>query len=295
MTELINSVINFFSQVYVTFLAVMSSFRFIDLIDILVVAFLIYKVIQFAKGTRTKQLIYGVLLFLLIWFISSIFEMKSLYTLLSSVLTQGVVALAVIFQPEIRTALELLSKSKFKVYKSDYSNEEIVNCIDSVCSACSDFQKDRVGALIVFEREVKLGDIVRSGVVVDSKAKPELISNIFYPNTPLHDGAMIIRNGRILAAGCILPLTSNINIHKSLGTRHRASLGMSENSDAIVVVVSEETGIISIAQGGVLKRNFNQSSLNDYLSDQLLDKDIEKTNGIISLLNKLKRGKKDEK
>ena len=106
---------------------------------------------------------------------------------------------------------------------------------------------------------------------------------------------MIIRNGRILAAGCILPLTSNINIHKSLGTRHRASLGMSENSDAIVVVVSEETGIISIAQGGVLKRNFNQSSLNDYLSDQLLDKDIEKTNGIISLLNKLKRGKKDEK
>lgn len=295
MTEFFNSISDFFVEAYVAFLAVMSSFRIIDLVDILVVAYLIYKLIQFAKGTRAKQLIYGVLLFIFVWFIANIFEMKSLFTLLSTVLTQGVVALAVIFQPEIRTALELLSKNKFKVYKGDYSNQQVLNCINSVCSACSDFQKDRIGALIVFEREVKLGDIVRSGVVVDSVAKPELISNIFYPKTPLHDGAMIIRDGRVYAAGCILPLTSNINIAKSLGTRHRASLGMSENSDAVVVVVSEETGIISVAQGGVLKRNFNQSSLNDYLCDQLLQNDDEKSNGFSSFINKFKRGKNDEK
>ena len=258
---------------FTQFILVMKSSDIIDLLDIIIVAFIIYKLVQIVRQTRAKQIIYGVLIIVAAWAVSSWLDMIALHSMLNIVIGQGVIALAVIFQPEIRSALELVSRTNIsllgkKAKSADFT--AIESSIESVSRACQSFQSTRTGAIIVFEHKTRLGDIIKTGTVIDADTTTELLGNVFYPKTPLHDGAAIIRDGRLYAAGCILPLTQNNNLKKELGTRHRAAIGMSENSDAVVVVVSEETGIISVAMNGKLQRDFNVVTLRELLSRELL-------------------------
>ena len=258
---------------FTQFILVMKSSDIIDLLDIIIVAFIIYKLVQIVRQTRAKQIIYGVLIIVGAWAVSSWLDMIALHSMLNIVIGQGVIALAVIFQPEIRSALELVSRTNIsllgkKAKSADFT--AIESSIEAVSRACQSFQSTRTGAIIVFEHKTRLGDIIKTGTVIDADTTTELLGNVFYPKTPLHDGAAIIRDGRLYAAGCILPLTQNNNLKKELGTRHRAAIGMSENSDAVVVVVSEETGIISVAMNGKLQRDFNVVTLRELLSRELL-------------------------
>lgn len=258
---------------FTQFILVMKSSDIIDLLDIIIVAFIIYKLVQIVRQTRAKQIIYGVLIIVAAWAVSSWLDMIALHSMLNIVIGQGVIALAVIFQPEIRSALELVSRTNIsllgkKAKSADFT--AIESSIEAVSRACQSFQSTRTGAIIVFEHKTRLGDIIKTGTVIDADTTTELLGNVFYPKTPLHDGAAIIRDGRLYAAGCILPLTQNNNLKKELGTRHRAAIGMSENSDAVVVVVSEETGIISVAMNGKLQRDFNVVTLRELLTRELL-------------------------
>lgn len=258
---------------FTQFMLVMKSSDIIDLLDIIIVAFIIYKLVQIVRQTRAKQIIYGVLIIVGAWAVSSWLDMIALHSMLNIVIGQGVIALAVIFQPEIRSALELVSRTNIsllgkKAKSADFT--AIESSIEAVSRACQSFQSTRTGAIIVFEHKTRLGDIIKTGTVIDADTTTELLGNVFYPKTPLHDGAAIIRDGRLYAAGCILPLTQNNNLKKELGTRHRAAIGMSENSDAVVVVVSEETGIISVAMNGKLQRDFNVVTLRELLTRELL-------------------------
>lgn len=276
---------------------VMSAFGIIDLLDIIIVAFIIYKLVQIVRQTRAKQLIYGVLVIVAAWAISSWLDMIALNSMLNLVIGQGVIAIAIIFQPEIRSALELVSRTNISILgrKSKSGNTAVVEkCIDAVSRACQSFQNTKTGALIVFERNTRLGDIIKTGTVVDADVTVELLGNVFYPKTPLHDGAAIIRDGRLYAAGCILPLTHNNNLKKELGTRHRASIGMSENSDAVVVVVSEETGNISVAMNGELSRDYNMVSLRELLERELIvDSDDADDRSIIGKIKTMGGSKND--
>ena len=258
---------------FTQFMLVMKSSDIIDLLDIIIVAFIIYKLVQIVRQTRAKQIIYGVLIIVAAWAVSSWLDMIALHSMLNIVIGQGVIALAVIFQPEIRSALELVSRTNIsllgkKAKSADFT--AIDSSIEAVSRACQSFQNTKTGAIIVFEHKTRLGDIIKTGTVIDADTTTELLGNVFYPKTPLHDGAAIIRDGRLYAAGCILPLTQNNNLKKELGTRHRAAIGMSENSDAVVVVVSEETGIISVAMNGKLQRDFNVVTLRELLTRELL-------------------------
>ncbi len=215
----------------------------------------------------------------------------------------GVFALIVLFQPELRKALEQLGRSKMPnlgILGSKTSEElstQVQSCIKPVVEGCMILRNMKMGALIVFERTTKLGEIINTGTVVNAQPTPELIGNIFFNKAPLHDGAMIIRDGKVYAAGCILPLTQNANVSSELGTRHRAALGMSEASDAIIVIVSEETGNISVAQNGRLTRNYTKDTLQATLANALLpeEKEREKKAGLSSLKNSRKKVEKNGK
>lgn len=263
-----------------------------DIFDIAIVAFIIYKAIEFLRDTRAGQLVRGIALLVLAFLVSVIFKLSSLQWLLSKVLEYAIIIVAIIFQPELRKLLEKVGRSnigffgKQQIYDED--NERIRGCIDAVCKAATVMSDKRIGALIVFERETMLGEISNTGTALNSEASYELISNIFFPKSPLHDGALLIKNGLISAAGCILPLTSNANLNSQLGTRHRAAIGMSENSDAIVVVVSEETGVISIACNGQITRDYNSVTLKEELYLQLLNTE-EKKNFFTEILTKFKK------
>lgn len=263
-----------------------------DIFDIAIVAFIIYKAIEFLRDTRAGQLVRGIALLVLAFLVSVIFKLSSLQWLLSKVLEYAIIIVAIIFQPELRKLLEKVGRSnigffgKQQIYDED--NERIRSCIDAVCKAATVMSDKRIGALIVFERETMLGEISNTGTALNSEASYELISNIFFPKSPLHDGALLIKNGLISAAGCILPLTSNANLNSQLGTRHRAAIGMSENSDAIVVVVSEETGVISIACNGQITRDYNSVTLKEELYLQLLNTE-EKKNFFTEILTKFKK------
>ncbi len=293
-----NTIWDAVSNSFYQFIGVMRGFRLKDLIDILVVAYLIYKLIQIVRQTRAKQLLGGIVAVVLAWLVASFFEMTTMTVILRTVIDAGLIALVIIFQPELRNALELVSLTKFRRLgrKAGEVSSEAVTCIDNICKACGEMSLKKTGALIVIERETMLGDIIKTGTMVDAQANPEVICNVFYPKAPLHDGAMIIRDNRIHAAGCILPLTQNSGLSKELGTRHRASLGMSENSDAIVVVVSEETGVISVARNGELKRGFTTKELGDYLKSSLLQDETPVESGLAKIIKKFKKegGKTDE-
>ena len=247
-----------------------------DVLDILIMAFVFYKLLTLIKSSRAANLLKGVIIFLAILWLSALLNFHGISYLMSLMVEWGVLALIILFQPEIRRILEQMGSRKLN-FLGLFSHEEAVttmeHAIGQTVVACSEMSKSRTGALIVFERELLLDDMVRSGTVLDATVSSELLKNIFFIKAPMHDGAVIVRKGRILGAGCMLPLSKNVNLSRDLGMRHRAGIGMSENSDAVVVIVSEETGAISVAIGGMLKRHLMPETLENLLRNELLPQD----------------------
>ncbi len=248
--------------------------RIQDFFDIAIVAYVFYRAIGLIKETRAGQLIRGIILILLATQISEWIGLYTIHWILRNTMTVGVIALIVVFQPELRRALEHLGRSRFfSNFFDKQSDDQPTKTIEEIIKAVQVLAKEKTGALIVLERETKLGDVIETGIKMDALVSGELLVNTFIPNTPLHDGAMIIREDRIMASGCFLPLTENQNLSKQLGTRHRAGLGITESSDALVVIVSEETGIISLAMDGKLSRYLDIKSLKQILINLLVEKE----------------------
>lgn len=266
-----DAIIEFFTVL----LALIRQFTWKDALDILVVTFIIYSAVKLVRETRAGQLVKGLLILVAVYLMAWYLDLTMLNELLNYFFQFTVVAFLVIFQPEIRRALEQVGRSgknlPFGGRDREEENSQMRRAINAVADACMNLQRLRMGALIVFERETKLGEIIDTGTIVEAKPSAPIIGNIFFNKAPLHDGAMIIRDGVVYAAGCILPLTSNDSVSVDLGTRHRAALGMSENSDAVVVVVSEETGQVSIALNGILTRNYTRETLVNELESLLLE------------------------
>lgn len=266
-----------------------------DIIDILIVTFIIYKCIQFMRETRAEQLLKGIFVFLLAYIIAVLLNLKAFLWIVNLVYMNAIVVLVVLFQPELRTILERMGRGGFTAISSGLgtsdSSDRVMSMIDSVCKACISMHNSKTGALIVIERKTQLSEVAATGTIVDATPSKSLIENVFYPKSPLHDGAMIIRDGRVYAAACILPLTQNTNVDSALGTRHRAAIGVSEICDGIVVIVSEETGIISVAQNGIITRNYTEQSLRDLLESSFVgvDDDQSDVKGIKRFFTK-KRG-----
>lgn len=234
-------------------------FTIYDFLDIVIVSFLVYYLIVFIRDTRTQQLMKGILVIAVVYLVATWLRLNTLLYIIEIIINNGILAVIIVFQPELRSFLEHMGRSKFSVGNLFAANEEDaheaqLNAINGVVEAFRTLQKQKMGALVVFEREDKLSDIAATGTQVDAVPNAGVIANIFFNKAPLHDGAMIVRDGRVHSAGCILPLTKNNDISMELGTRHRAAIGMSENSDAVVVVLSEETGQLSIAINGDLQR-----------------------------------------
>ncbi|MCI2055896.1 MAG: diadenylate cyclase CdaA [Oscillibacter sp.] len=244
-----------------------------DALDILIMAFVVFKVLMLVKTTRVANLLKGVFIFLLILWISTFLNLHGISYIMRKMVEVGVLALIILFQPEIRRVLEQMGSRKLN-FLGFFSHGEALSAMEHTIGqtvvACTEMSKTRTGALIVFEREILLDDMVRSGTVLDASVSSELLKNIFFVKAPMHDGAAIIRQGRLLGAGCMLPLSKNVNLSRDLGMRHRAGIGMSENSDAVVVIVSEETGAISVAVGGMLKRHLMPETLENLLRNELL-------------------------
>jgi diadenylate cyclase len=261
---------------------VLKTFRIWDLADIVIIAYLLYKVLVFASNTRAGQLIKGIAIMFVVYALAAAIELKSTSYLLEQFFSFGIIAIVVVFQPELRHALESMGKSKFSNlsflnFTTEKIDEETLlkNCIAKVVDGVTELAKHDVGALIVFERETKLGEIISTGTIINAEPSKEIIGNLFFHNAPLHDGATIIRGGRIFAAGCFLPLSQNYDISNMLGTRHRAALGISENSDAVAVVVSEETGKISMAVNGELMRELDPVYLKRKLEEYMIPEKTE--------------------
>lgn len=243
-----------------------------DVIDILIVSYVIYKGIILVRGTRAIQLLKGIFVVVVTWALSIWFKLSTLQWMMNQMFTFGVLAVIIIFQPELRRALEQLGRGKLFSRTTTEDNQDINRKIGEVLKAVQYLGKRKIGALLVFERETGLTDYIESGIPLESKISSELLINIFIPNTPLHDGAVIIRNSQIMAAGCYLPLSENPFISKELGTRHRAAIGMSEVSDAVCIIVSEETGQVSLAMNGHIIRNVHEESLLSKLFEELTPK-----------------------
>ena len=262
-----------------------------DVIDILIVAYIIYRLMKLLKDTSAARLAKGVIWLLLIFLVATRAGLNTISFILRNSLGLGVTAAIVIFQPELRRLLEQLGKGNFSSLLVSANDPAAVEAaINATVKACSDMSKSKTGVLIVFERKERLGEIVSTGTVMDAEPSPELLKNIFFKNSPLHDGALIMREGRICAAGCVLPLSGNQNLSRDLGTRHRAAVGMSESSDSVLVVVSEETGAISVAIGGMLKRHLSPEVLRKVLEAELITDDKPDKKGIAALRNIWKGG-----
>lgn len=241
-----------------------------DIIDILLVAFVLYKVLVWIKDTRTWALFKGVMIIILIAMLSYVLQLHTIWWIISNTITVGTVAVIVLFQPELRRALEQIGRGKFLGFmiSSENGATEGLNSdtVESIAKAATQMSREKTGALIVIERETKLADIERTGIIIDAEVSSQLLINIFEKNTPLHDGAVVISNNRVSAATCFLPLSDSMEISKELGTRHRAAIGISEISDAMVVIVSEETGAISYVRNGNLKRGIDIDTLRKILN-----------------------------
>jgi len=241
-----------------------------DVIDILIITFLIYRILSFMRKTSASSVIKGIALVLIVAWVADFFKMIVLSHLLRQVLELGVVVLIVLFQPEIRKMFEQMGSSRLStIFRRRGRQENVEAGIRSVVAASMAMAENETGAIIVFEREVGLNDFAASGTRIDAQITPELVQSIFYHNSPLHDGALIIRDGRILAAACMLPLSSNISLSRDLGMRHRAGVGISERSDAVAVIISEQTGTVSVAVDGMLKRQLPGETLELLLENEL--------------------------
>lgn len=262
------------------------------IIEIALITLVIYKVIELVRDTRAWQLLRGVLLIGVIAWAASIFRLDTISFLLNNMVQLLAFALIVLFQDELKKILERLGTSNLKNIFSDHGkdgNADAEKVIASLADAVCTMSNQRIGALIVIEREIRLGEIISTGVQIGSDISKELVEQIFVPNTPLHDGAVVVRNNKIMAASCLLPLTANINLSKELGTRHRAAIGITEISDCVVVVVSEETGKISVTMGGKIRRGFDKDTLCNFLKNTLL---VEETPKKHFLKNLFKKGDK---
>lgn len=263
-------------MLWTRFLRVISMINFpADIVDILIVTYLIYKILNLAKSRSTMQIIKAVIILLLLSYVSSVAGLNALNYIVSKTIEVGLIALVVVFQPELRRALERLGGSSLKgIITPKIRPGDTVETIEQTVDACRTMSRQKVGALIVFERDNNLEEYFKTGTVVDAAVSSELLKNIFFPKAALHDGAVVVRSDRVAAAGCVLPLTENANLSRELGTRHRAAIGISERSDAIVVVVSEETGVISCVQGGNLRRYLTPENLTKILKDGLVEEEI---------------------
>lgn len=262
-----------------------------DVVDILIVAYIIYRLMKLLKDTSAARLAKGVIWLLLIFLVASVAGLTTISFILQTSLGIGVTAAIVIFQPELRRLLEQLGKGNLSGLLTSANDPDAAEAaIDATVKACADMSRTKTGVLIVFERKERLGEIIATGTMVDAEPSAELLKNIFFKNSPLHDGALIMRDGRICAAGCVLPLSGNQNLSRDLGTRHRAAVGMSESSDSVLVVVSEETGAISVAIGGMLKRHLSPEILRKVLESELIADDKPDKKGISALRNIWKGG-----
>ncbi|MEI3089638.1 MAG: diadenylate cyclase CdaA [Oscillospiraceae bacterium] len=256
-----------------------------DIIDILVVSFLIYTVLRLVRSSSAARVAWTVLVLLIATWLTSVFDLYACNWILNKILELGFISLVVIFQPEIRRAMERFG-GKFFLNLVDPASKKSVeeSAIEATVSACEIMSKERVGVLLIFERSVSLEEYFKTGTLIDAKVTEQLLRNLFFPKASLHDGAVIVRGGRIAAAGCVMPLSENTHLSSDLGTRHRAGIGTSEVSDAVVVIVSEETGTISVAIGGMLKRHLAPQTLEKLLSNELMTNDDAKR----SLLDRLR-------
>jgi len=275
------------------------SLQFWDVLDILVIAYMVYRLLQLVRRTNTSRLLKGVAVVLLALWLSS-GRLRALNYLLGHIVDIGILALLILFQPEIRRVLEQVGSSRLNLLdlfvRPQVDRQVIEQAIAQTVGACGDMSKSRTGALIVFERHIQLDEVLRSGTKLDAEVSSELLKNIFFVKAPMHDGAVIIRQGRVLGAGCMLPLSRNVNLSRDLGMRHRAGIGMSENSDAVVVLVSEETGSISVAVGGMLKRHLMTETLEQLLRNELLPQEEDGERKSLKKpgwLSRLLKGKED--
>lgn len=262
--DTLNTVINTVKNINIT-----------SIIDILLVAYLIYKTYKIIKETRAELLIRGIVLIVLLIVLSYILNLTMVYTILSNIIIYGVLAMIIIFQPEIRRVLEHLGRTSFNDRRILRDADVLTKVVSEIVNAVDNLSQQKTGALLAIEQDTGLGDIIDNGIKIDAIVSSALLENIFVVNTPLHDGATIIRGDRIIASGCVLPLTGNKDISKKLGTRHRAALGLSEVSDSLVLIVSEETGTISLALNGKLVRNYDKERLQKILI-KILSSKIEK-------------------
>lgn len=271
-----------FSTIFSQVISIFSTYNWLgDTLDILLLVFAVYYLLKIIKDSRALTLAKGLLIFIAVYFLVNFLDMKASTYLLKKFVDNILVILVVLFAPELRTMLEKLGNSRRLIsltsifskngkQKAIAYNENLAETVNSICKAAQDMSDSKIGALIVFEKETPLGDVIHTGTVVDAAITPQIIGNIFYPKSPLHDGAAVVRANRLHAAGCILPLTSrNNDVAKELGTRHRAAIGVTEQSDAIVLVVSEETGAISIAENGTLHRDLSDGEARELLLNSL--------------------------
>ncbi len=282
-----------FSQIEELFnriISIFSTFSIFDFLDILMVTFVIYICIRILRETRALQLIKGLLYLAVIYGIVNLLGMEASSLLFKSIFSNILIIVVILFGPEIRHILEQVghgatAKSLKTIIHPGVAVElaEISDSIEAICKACSDMSDQKIGALICFENDTLLGDVIDTGTQINAKASKELVENIFFPKSPLHDGAMVVRNGKIYAAGCILPLTKK-TVSSALGTRHRAGIGLSEQSDAIIVIVSEENGAISVARGGVLQRDISDGDLRDILMTAFVPSGTSSDDKIITKL-----------
>lgn len=292
MTEIIHTL-----QTFLQYNFPLLQLQLTDVLDIAILSFVIYKLLWMLRRTSSGRLMWGVLILMMVMALSSFLKLTATSWLLDKVVYWGIVVLVVLFQPEIRRFLERMGSGRLGLVfaSSREAGQELETAILQTTEAYADLSRDKVGALMVFERQNLLDDEIKTGTALDCSVSSELLKNIFWNKAPLHDGAVIVREGRIVGAGCMLPLSGNVNLSRDLGMRHRAGIGMSEHSDAVVVIVSEETGSISAAVGGMLKRHLAPETLERLLRNELLnDKQEEKKGGQLPLVGLLLGGSRKE-
>ena len=265
-----------------------------DLLDILIVAFLIYKLLPVFRSTGTGRIAWFVVALLVVTWLTEAWELNTLNFILDQLLAVGLIAVVVLFQPEIRRIIDHMSNIKFKNFLGiEKPDQEMIPVIAQTVKACEIMGKEKVGALIVFARDSRLEEYFKTGTLIEGQVSEQLLRNVFFPKAALHDGAVIIRDGRVAAAGCVLPLSESDRLSSDLGTRHRAAVGISEVSDAVVVVVSEETGAVSVAVGGMLKRHLSSQNLERLLRHELCPEDTkQEENLVLKLRQKLQKKEK---
>ena len=245
--------------------------RFVDILDMAVIAFGIYHLFRFVRRSRSGQVVKAIAIIVVAMALANTYNLRIIRTVLNNAVELGVIALVVIFQPEVRRFLEQMGSGKLKeLFVAESYSNDLENAVKETVEAYESLSRDKVGALMVFERRTLLDDVLKTGTALDCQVSAQLLKNLFWNKAPLHDGAVIVRNGRIVGAGCMLPLSGNVNLSRDLGMRHRAGIGISENSDAVVAIVSEETGSISVAINGMLKRHLSPETLERMLRLELM-------------------------